>query len=67
MSNRAFLFLFGENRSAYNEDLPFGRLLNDALVLPIFDGSNVGVRRRALQELFMGDGYQPWISSFGAE
>ncbi|KAL5337490.1 acyl-CoA dehydrogenase/oxidase [Aspergillus crustosus] len=53
--------------SAYNTDLPFADLLSTALVLPIFDGGNVGIRRRALQELLTADGYQPWFSTFGAE
>ncbi|KAL2810297.1 acyl-CoA dehydrogenase/oxidase [Aspergillus granulosus] len=51
--------------SAYNTELPFADLLSTALVLPIFDGGNVGIRRRALQELITADGYQPWFSSFG--
>ncbi|KAL4790118.1 acyl-CoA dehydrogenase/oxidase [Aspergillus venezuelensis] len=51
--------------SAYNTELPFADLLSTALVLPIFDGGNVGMRRRALQELIMEDGYQPWFSTFG--
>ncbi|CAL3968298.1 unnamed protein product [Diplocarpon coronariae] len=46
--------------SAYDLASPFTELLNDAMVLPIFDGGNVGVRRRALQKLFMGEGYEPW-------
>ncbi|CEL06535.1 hypothetical protein ASPCAL09708 [Aspergillus calidoustus] len=53
--------------SAYNTDLPFSDLLSTALVLPIFDGGNVGMRRRALQELITADRYQPWFSSFGEE
>ncbi|KAL2793512.1 acyl-CoA dehydrogenase/oxidase [Aspergillus keveii] len=53
--------------SAYNTDLPFSDLLSTALVLPIFDGGNVGMRRRALQELITADGYQSWFSSFGEE
>ncbi|KAL3462115.1 acyl-CoA dehydrogenase/oxidase [Aspergillus heterothallicus] len=51
--------------SAYNTDLPFSDLLSTALVLPIFDGGNVGIRKRALQELINADGYEPWFSSFG--
>ncbi|OOF90731.1 hypothetical protein ASPCADRAFT_135015 [Aspergillus carbonarius ITEM 5010] len=51
--------------SAYNVDLPFASLLSTALVLPIFDGGNVGIRRRAVQELFMAEGYQSWTTSFG--
>lgn len=46
-------------------DLPFASLLSTALVLPIFDGGNVGIRRRAVQELFMAEGYQSWTTSFG--
>ncbi|KAL2840273.1 acyl-CoA dehydrogenase/oxidase [Aspergillus pseudoustus] len=53
--------------SAYSTDLPLADLLSTALVLPIFDGGNVGIRRRALQELITADGYQPWFSSFGEE
>ncbi|KAL4864085.1 hypothetical protein BDV12DRAFT_176682 [Aspergillus spectabilis] len=53
--------------SAYNAELPFADLLSTALVLPIFDGGNVGMRRRALQELLTAEGYQPWFTSFGAE
>ena len=42
-------------------------LLSTALVLPIFDGGNIGIRRRAVQELFMAEGYQPWETSFGMD
>ncbi|KAL2824255.1 acyl-CoA dehydrogenase/oxidase [Aspergillus cavernicola] len=53
--------------SAYNVDFPFTEFLSTALVLPIFDGGNVGIRRRALQDLFMSEGYQPWATSLGAD
>ncbi|KAL4874318.1 acyl-CoA dehydrogenase/oxidase [Aspergillus karnatakaensis] len=53
--------------SAYNSELPFAELLSTALVLPIFDGGNVGMRRRALQELITKAGYRPWFSTFGEE
>lgn len=43
--------------SAYRRDLPFAGLLEDATVLPIFDGGNVGVRRRQVEGLFKVDGY----------
>jgi hypothetical protein len=52
-------------RSAYNLETPFASLLATALVLPIFDGGNVGIRRRALQGLFLEEGYQPWGTTFG--
>lgn len=37
----------------------------DALVLPIFDGGNIGVRRRQVQQVFMREDYQPWKAAFG--
>lgn len=40
------------NRSSYNNELGFGELMNDALCLPLFDGGNVGVRRRQIQRAF---------------
>jgi alkylation response protein AidB-like acyl-CoA dehydrogenase len=36
---------------SYDRMLPLGGLLADALVLPLFDGGNMGVRRRELHEL----------------
>ncbi|HJY89678.1 MAG TPA: acyl-CoA dehydrogenase family protein, partial [Candidatus Acidoferrum sp.] len=33
---------------SYDHDAPLGRLLQDALALPIFDGGNMGIRRRQL-------------------
>lgn len=53
--------------SAYSRDQPFGDLLNDAVVLPIFDGGNVGVRRRQIESIFASDSYDPWETTFGAE
>jgi hypothetical protein len=34
-------------------------------VLPIFDGGNVGIRRRHMQELMMSKDYEAWASSYG--
>ncbi|PWY66519.1 putative acyl-CoA dehydrogenase [Aspergillus sclerotioniger CBS 115572] len=50
--------------SAYNVELPFASLLSTALALPIFDGGNVGIRRRAVQSMFMDEGYRPWETAF---
>ena len=33
---------------SYDHALPLGRLLQDALALPLFGGGNIGVRRRQL-------------------
>ena len=53
--------------SAYSRDSVLGHLLQDALVLPIFDGGNVGVRRRQIEAIFGKDDYDPWESTFGPE
>ncbi|MUM08990.1 acyl-CoA dehydrogenase [Mycobacterium sp. CBMA 213] len=42
---------------SYNHDLPLARLLQDAVVLPLFDGGNMGVRRRQLHDLLKSPGY----------
>jgi len=51
--------------SSYSEGMPLVRLMNDAAVLPIFDGGNQGVRRREVQRIFEAEGYQAWGASFG--
>lgn len=53
------------DRSSYNKDGVFPALLNDAMCLPLFDGGNVGIRRRQLEKLFIAEDYQPWASTFG--
>ena len=42
---------------SYDRMLPLGSLLADALVLPLFDGGNLGVRRRQLHELMQMPDY----------
>jgi butyryl-CoA dehydrogenase len=39
--------------------LPLGGILADALVLPVFDGGNMGVRRRQMHELMPMPDYDP--------
>ncbi|RDW60193.1 hypothetical protein BP5796_11799 [Coleophoma crateriformis] len=51
--------------SAYHQGVGLGNLLNDAVVLPIFDGGNVGVRRRQIEKIFMNPQYKPWEATFG--
>ncbi len=53
--------------SAYELNLPFTDLLNGAMVLPIFDGGNIGIRKRALQKLFMSKDYKPWATCYDWE
>lgn len=50
---------------SYDRAGPLGSLLQDALVLPLFDGGNMGVRRRQLHELLMQADYDPLAASFG--
>lgn len=50
---------------SYDRACPLGRLLQDALVLPLFDGGNMGVRRRQLHELLMQPDYDALAASFG--
>ncbi|UJR19440.1 hypothetical protein I4U23_022570 [Adineta vaga] len=47
---------------SYRADFGFGQLMENALVLPVFDGGNVGVRRRQVQKLFESEKYDPRIS-----
>jgi len=48
---------------SYDRTLPLGDLLADALVLPLFDGGNMGVRRRQLHELMQMPDYDPLATS----
>ena len=50
---------------SYDHEAPFGSLLQDALALPIFDGGNMGVRRRQLHAMFMQPEYDP-LAACGA-
>jgi len=51
--------------TAVDLDQPFAELLNTAMVLPIFDGGNVGIRRRAMQQLMLSPTYDAWASTYG--
>ena len=44
---------------SYRADLGFGHLMENALVLPLFDGGNIGVRRRQVQKIFENEDYDP--------
>jgi nitroalkane oxidase len=50
---------------SYDDATPLGRLLQDALALPIFDGGNMGIRRRQLHTLLMRPDYDPLAASAG--
>jgi butyryl-CoA dehydrogenase len=48
---------------SYDHAVPLARLLQDALALPIFDGGNIGVRRRQLHAMFRRGDYDPLAAS----
>src|ERR1700691_597399 len=48
---------------SYDHETPLGGLLRDALALPIFDGGNMGVRRRQLHMIFKRSDYDPLAAS----
>ena len=52
---------------SYDHELPLARLMQDALVLPLFDGGNMGVRRRQLHELMKSPGYDALAACGGVE
>jgi len=51
---------------SYDRETPFAGLLQDALALPIFDGGNMGVRRRQLHTLLKRSDYDPLTASGAA-
>jgi butyryl-CoA dehydrogenase len=50
---------------SYDDLDPLNGLLQDALVLPLFSGGNLGVRRRALHVLLQSPTYDPLAASEG--
>lgn len=50
---------------SYDDTDPLPGLLQDALVLPLFSGGNLGVRRRALHALMLSPTYDPLAASEG--
>ncbi|GLZ47921.1 acyl-CoA dehydrogenase [Actinomycetospora sp. NBRC 106375] len=49
--------------TSYDARFPIVEYLNEALAYPIIEGSNIGVRRRQLQDLFRAPGYDPLAAS----
>src|ERR1700733_691225 len=52
---------------SYDHALPLGRLLPEALALPLFGGGNVGVRRRQLHVILKRPEYDPFAACSQAE
>ncbi len=49
--------------SAYDNEFPLKRYLDQALAYPVLEGSNIGVRRRQMQSLLGTAGYDPLAAS----
>jgi nitroalkane oxidase len=49
--------------SAYDNAFPLKRHLDEALAYPVIEGSDIGIRRRQIQALFSGPGYDPLAAS----
>ncbi|KAF5019515.1 hypothetical protein F66182_8457 [Fusarium sp. NRRL 66182] len=49
---------------SYSKDVPFPRLLNEAMCYPLFDGGNIGLRRRQMQRVMLAEDYQPWEATY---
>jgi len=52
--------------ASYAKDLtPLERIMRDAMVFPLYDGGNQGVRRRQLHEMLRQPGYDSMLSARG--
>jgi alkylation response protein AidB-like acyl-CoA dehydrogenase len=52
--------------ASYTKDLaPLERIMRDAMVFPLYDGGNQGVRRRQLHEMFRQPGYDSMLAARG--
>jgi alkylation response protein AidB-like acyl-CoA dehydrogenase len=50
---------------SYTDLTPLAGLMQDALCFPLYDGGNMGVRRRQLHKLFRTPGYDPLAAARG--
>jgi len=50
---------------SYTDLSPLSGLMQDALCFPLYDGGNMGVRRRQLHSQFKADGYDPMAAAEG--
>lgn len=51
--------------NAYGDQTPIAGIMEDVLCFPVYDGGNMGVRRRQLHELLRRDDYDPMQSAAG--
>ncbi|GAC1622924.1 MAG: acyl-CoA dehydrogenase family protein [Nevskia sp.] len=50
---------------SYTDLYPLAGLMQDALCFPLYDGGNMGVRRRQLHRLIKAEGYDPLAAAAG--
>ena len=50
---------------SYTRQLPLERLMRDALVFPLYDGGNMGVRRRQLHDIMRRADYDQMAAAEG--
>ena len=51
---------------SYTQRTSLERLMRDALVYPIYDGGNMGIRRRQLHDIFRQPGYHSMLAAEGS-
>lgn len=51
---------------SYTRRTPLERLMRDALVFPLYDGGNMGVRRRQLHDILRQPGYHSMLAAEGS-
>jgi alkylation response protein AidB-like acyl-CoA dehydrogenase len=52
--------------ASYTKDLsPLERIMRDAMAFPLYDGGNLGLRRRQLHEMFRQPGYDSMLAARG--
>jgi alkylation response protein AidB-like acyl-CoA dehydrogenase len=52
--------------ASYTKDLaPLERIMRDAMAFPLYDGGNLGMRRRQLHDMFRQPGYDSMLAAHG--
>lgn len=52
--------------ASYTKNLaPLERIMRDAMAFPLYDGGNLGMRRRQLHEMFRQPGYDSMLAAHG--
>jgi alkylation response protein AidB-like acyl-CoA dehydrogenase len=51
--------------ASYTRKSPLERIMRDTMAFPLYDGGNLGIRRRQLHDLFREPDYDPLQAAFG--